>query len=1472
MFSKIKAGFQKAGKGMKDGLEKAGHNVKGGLEKAGHTIKEKVDEANRSLSESRSHHASPQKKKSSLKSSAASTHDKDEKAHTTTASEKKSDRASTLQTAAPSSGRESHHSATRASSVHSEKSSRDSVQEVETTPAEAPAAPRSRAGTPAPPPPPRVPKRASEKAPTEIASPAATPAVEEQPPKLGRTPSVESTGNNSPRDSEAEEMETPGSIQFTVEPESALQESASPKTETAAASADVVPALKKTTSKAAEAMKGGAALDDKTDDLTTESSLDIEVEEEEGTPLKADAAADNVTEKLEEAKRAAKEKAAAKPSTRTAARSKSATPREMEAEVPASKGLKTRSGLKAPSSKGSTKTSEEEEDEGGAEDTTVKGRPGKSGRSARSTPQPSHQGSSSSSSVSHSTSAKERAKRTTSLRESRNGVTFAEDTLEAPREKKKETSKEPKRQHKARSLAAHRKERSSDDEKERSTDDEAETGGKSVAAAADASFSHRHRSRSSSRIGDDGDNADGVDAAREVRPRRQNRGFRLSLAKDSDNNCEAMAEDSDGGAGRRRRTGRASPERAHRSTVKPPSRDASREKRRELSLHRNGERYEQTDSPLRRTAAAAAAARRDERNDLSSRHYSRRRREGRGDAMSPATPPRVRRRGSTQRTPLRTMDGGMLVEEVLRDTEERGNDYLRGPVRRRNSSRGRRYSGGADDDVDLAANGHAHHDGGTTQRRSAVRSTYQLDYPDWSQHAQDGAPPLSLGGWQRMSPTRSRGPTSPASFHRLSFYDEDDALAADAVSEPDRFRAYSAARRHSRNGRRLNSAYGSGGEEAMPHRVVSRSPSSAGSVDERWGGASDDGRGGWHLRQRAYSVASRDATPPYAAYHNGERRATPVSERHRYDAPRPWSSDRTSAAASPCTSQRRRRSSSTIDRGADGSRRGAESWHVLEEDRVDPDYYFSDAPRERSERDGGGGGSWRSRRRASAFAPSPPRSPLWAHRSSFGRSAQEVSPNLHRLQRSYGGGDGGVVSALTTTLSPLRGRRASSASRCNAAHSTAAGTANSSVLRTSPSRHASVRSEEEILDEVEWKLDLLGQQIAEEDESRERAMRSSPFERLYHLNNRRDRDERRRKVFQLNRLERIRDRIVSGSLEEDIARREERLRKQEEMLTSPNGVFLRLYQNTSGRKSKTVRQSTLEEGSRPSTPQQSGAGAGLGSLNATGLSKASSRPGSATRRTLSREQRLAMCDRLYGGALERKGRKEEQIKQTAEERRQREVEELLIARLIGQLQLQQARVQPRDKKPPLTLAELEQQARRELEKLRQEDPKGYEEKLLRGRTLSAKEQGLLSTRLSKQGFVTKEKLEERREKEELRGCTFQPEVNDYAAFGSVQAKGEHKGDNKGDDESEEGQQVSVSSSDYSDSDGHHARRKEVDRCKELYRKGMQAKAREAELRDEHDRETRLKILRGRMASDHHFRRRVELDPSLAERFMKSLVV
>ncbi|KAG5464710.1 hypothetical protein LSCM4_00151 [Leishmania orientalis] len=686
----------------------------------------------------------------------------------------------------------------------------------------------------------------------------------------------------------------------------------------------------------------------------------------------------------------------------------------------------------------------------------------------------------------------------------------------------------------------------------------------------------------------------------------------------------------------------------------------------------------------------------------------------------------------------------------------------------------------------------------------------------------------------RVHAEREARPTPPlcadsVRSHRISFYDDDtdhDLYAASAVTRSEELRA-------------------------LPYR--SRVRRSRGGEDDRYRSAT--GRSAGLAVSNSSSngdVEYEDELRPYPTAHHVRR-----NNRHdREDAGlSPWAKERRTDSRRRSMAEEQEQSRYHYEGHQASELRGSEWMHRRRGCNLDFDDDYSRVLRRRDPLDGddhSGRSRSRSCRTPRTLAPPAYVSPRRFHRGTYREDLNgEVQP-----------GTVGCPSLVSPASSPVRGRRARRAASTKE---------RTPLRRASRNRTSSVGSaplsEKELLDEVEWKLDVLEQQIADEDVERERAMMRSPFERLYHLNNRRDRDERRKKVFQLNRLERIRDQLISGSLEEALARKEERLRKQQEMLTSPNGVFMRLYHSSSPRRSSADVVSTAEDSGDKSARE--GNGSSRASVNATAdPTAASGQSASMAVSRMSEAEWQALGKRLHERAAATKRKKEEMAKQRLEEREQRQAEELLIARLAWQIQLDRSRSRGSVTRRPQTPAQLEEEARAELKKLRKEDPTGYEKKVLQGRVLSEAERDMHAMRLSQQGYLSKMKLEARKRVLELKNCTFHPIINEFPGSAQVSTHDythsrdghEHSGGGTDDEE-------------HSKVGTHRARpHHEVNRFAILYRKGMQAKERGEALRDQRDREARLKILRSRMASDHHFRRRVELDPSLAERFMKSLVV
>ncbi|KAG5463975.1 hypothetical protein LSCM1_00151 [Leishmania martiniquensis] len=799
----------------------------------------------------------------------------------------------------------------------------------------------------------------------------------------------------------------------------------------------------------------------------------------------------------------------------------------------------------------------------------------------------------------------------------------------------------------------------------------------------------------------------------------------------------------------------------------------------------------------------------------------------------------------SQHVSLENLDGGALVHECLMEVMKDGGEGARTP----HHSRQRRRSGNAIHQRSLTK--HINHSEGERYyplRGSISAASSVSPVERHRKGSDDGNAP---GGENRARRHRYRSNGSPlhprwhfsverearatsplyadpGSSHRISFYDDDtnsDLYSASAVPRREELRALPDRPRSRRSRGRQGDWYGSAVGQSARSAITSVSGEGDSEYDDELRSSLvAHGRGQHSLRQE-----DADVSPWSKEHRAGSRPRQAVGEEYLR---RHYEGEGTSELQGSQVRAHRRQGS-----------------------QFDDSYHCSGVPRRLDPlyRDGHS----RLEHSRSYLAPYATALPACdsPRRHRRGTCRQDLNAGA-QPSKAW------CPSLASPASSPVRGRRTRRAASINVRTPLRRGSRN----RTSSAGSAPF-SEKELLEEVEWKLDVLEQQIADEDAELERAMMRSPFERLYHLNNRRDRDERRKKVFHLNRLERIRDQIISGSLEEALARKEERLRKQQEMLTSPNGVFMRLYHCSSARRSSADVACAVEESGDKSARGGNGGSHASGSATAD-TTAASGKPTSTGRSRMSEAEFEALGKRLYECAAITKRKKEEMAKHSLEERQRRQAEELLIARLAWQIQLERARSRGSASRRPQTPAQLEEEARAELKKLREEDPEGYEKKVLRGRVLSEAERDMNAARLSRQGYISKGKLEAQKKVLELKNCTFHPVINAFP--GSVEESVHDRSHSKADHRHSSG---GTDGDEHLASGAYRARpHAEERRCALLYRKAMQAKERGEALRDQRDRETRLRILRSRMASDHHFRRRVELDPSLAERFMKSLVV
>lgn len=141
----------------------------------------------------------------------------------------------------------------------------------------------------------------------------------------------------------------------------------------------------------------------------------------------------------------------------------------------------------------------------------------------------------------------------------------------------------------------------------------------------------------------------------------------------------------------------------------------------------------------------------------------------------------------------------------------------------------------------------------------------------------------------------------------------------------------------------------------------------------------------------------------------------------------------------------------------------------------------------------------------------------------------------------------------------------------------------------------------------------------------------------------------------------------------------------------------------------------------------------------------------------------------------------------------------------------------------------------------------------------------MTLRLHKQGrrkFADEEKMKTERE---LAGCTFKPIIIRSSSASSTGAGRSTPRSNSAVKSAEtprtpRGGAVSTAS----------VRSNSSSRCESLFKMAEKAKVTQCNNREKILHERRLKILKDKMASDHHFRKRVAIDPSLATKFMESL--
>jgi hypothetical protein len=130
--------------------------------------------------------------------------------------------------------------------------------------------------------------------------------------------------------------------------------------------------------------------------------------------------------------------------------------------------------------------------------------------------------------------------------------------------------------------------------------------------------------------------------------------------------------------------------------------------------------------------------------------------------------------------------------------------------------------------------------------------------------------------------------------------------------------------------------------------------------------------------------------------------------------------------------------------------------------------------------------------------------------------------------------------------------------------------------------------------------------------------------------------------------------------------------------------------------------------------------------------------------------------------------------------------------------------------------------------------------------LTAEQVDSLSERLYLHGRKKISDLEKEKEKKELQSCTFRPKINDTPC--------------------ERKRSPSLPKTSATPA----ARSSSAKRCESLYHHATSLQRRREELQQRAEAFACQQILESKMSSDHHFQRRVRMDPSLATAFLESL--
>ncbi|RHW69818.1 hypothetical protein DPX39_100064500 [Trypanosoma brucei equiperdum] len=365
------------------------------------------------------------------------------------------------------------------------------------------------------------------------------------------------------------------------------------------------------------------------------------------------------------------------------------------------------------------------------------------------------------------------------------------------------------------------------------------------------------------------------------------------------------------------------------------------------------------------------------------------------------------------------------------------------------------------------------------------------------------------------------------------------------------------------------------------------------------------------------------------------------------------------------------------------------------------------------------------------------------------------------------------------------------------------------------------KKRQELLAKIEKELTALRDEMQSLDMELEQAMLSDPHVRLYHMNNRRDRDERRSRLLLYLNLENARNQLLS----EDDETEERRLRRRREVERKRSELFERLHQQSSARR----------HSSQGSTPRR--------------------------RRTPSSSFDDGLHERLYSDAAKFREWHEERRQRARQEREQMELEELLFTRVLRKVGLDSS-------ERMLTPQEEEECAAVLCTKLL-DDPEKLQE-YIRPKRLNREQEELLNARLARRSEINLNAIRNQMEVAQMAECTFRPRTNSPQSRNRQEAILSINKPTAASIRRRKANVESGSSTRPPSRRGHSIPRNRT--CEKLYNSAKKSEDRLSALKVSSESMKKLQLLKSKLKEDHHFRRRAELDPSLAQRYMDSLVV